>query len=177
MLDGGWTRPGGGQGGRRFGILHLGSASNGEWAALESRSRRRGQRRRRWWSAGPGARASTDGRRTRSPRWRGRSRNDGSSPSANRGGGRDGERLTSSRAWRSTADTTCCGSPRSCRRRIGAAALGRDGEALAGHAVVETGTLVEIPAARRYQRRGERRREERRRGWGRAAVQRDRRRE
>jgi len=32
---------------------------------LGSRSRRRGQRRRRWWSAG--ARASTDGRRTRSP--------------------------------------------------------------------------------------------------------------
>ena len=51
----------------------------------------------RWWSAGRrargrGARASTDGRRTR------RSRNDGSSPSANRGGGREGERLTSSRA-------------------------------------------------------------------------------
>ena len=94
---------------------------------LGSRSRRRGQRRRRWWSAG--ARASTDGRRTRSPRWRGRSRNDGSSPSANRGGGRDGERLTSSRVARSTADTTCCGSPRSGRRRGGAAARGRDGEA------------------------------------------------
>ena len=59
------------------------------------------------------------------PRWRGRSRNDGSSPSAKRGGGRDGERW----AWLSTADTTCCGSPRSRRRRGGAAALGRDGEA------------------------------------------------
>ena len=58
-----------------------------------------------------------------------RSRNDGSSPSANRGGGRDGERLTSSRVARSTADTTCCGSPRSRRRRGGAAARGRDGEA------------------------------------------------
>ena len=51
------------------------------------------------------------------------------SPSANRGGGRDGERLTSSRVARSTADTTCCGSPRSRRRRGGAAARGRDGEA------------------------------------------------
>ena len=107
------------------GITALGfcisAASNGD--GLASRSRRRGQRRRRWWSAG--ARASTDGRRTRSPRWRGRSRNDGSSPSANRGGGRDGERLTSSRAWRSTADTTCCGSP----RRASPLLRGRDVEA------------------------------------------------
>ena len=107
----------------------ISAASNGVcgldiWG-LGSRSRRRGQRRRRWWSAG----AKGVGRRTRSPRWRGRSRNDGSSPSANRGGGRDGERLTSSRAWRSTADTMCCGSPRRRRRRGGAAALGRDGEA------------------------------------------------
>ena len=39
MLDGGWTRPGGGQGGRRFGILHLGSASNG-WAGLTVTSAR-----------------------------------------------------------------------------------------------------------------------------------------
>ena len=132
MLDGGWTRPEGGvRKKRRFCIfasrLHQWREMGGRMGGLESRSRRRGQRRRRWWSAG--ARASTDGRRTRSPRWRGRSRNDGSSPSANRGGGRDSERLTSSRAWRSTADTTCCGSPRRRRRRGGAAALGRDGEA------------------------------------------------
>ena len=49
------------------GITALGfcisAASNGD--GLASRSRRRGQRRRRWWSAG--ARASTDGRRARSP--------------------------------------------------------------------------------------------------------------
>ena len=56
------------------------SAGRLEWpmGGLESRSRRRGQRRRRWLSAG--ARASTDGRRIRSPSlasgWRGRSRND-----------------------------------------------------------------------------------------------------
>ena len=53
----------------------------------------------------------------------------GRAPPPNRGGGRDGERQTSSRAWRSTADTMCCGSPRRRRRRGGAAALGRDGEA------------------------------------------------
>ena len=49
------------------GITALGfcssAASNGD--GLASRSRRRGQRRRRWWSAG--ARASIDGRRARSP--------------------------------------------------------------------------------------------------------------
>ena len=63
-------------------------------------------------------------------------------PLRQRGGGRDGERLTSSRVARSTADTTCCGSPRSRRRR--GERLRVDATArLAGHAVIEIGTHVE----------------------------------
>ena len=67
------------QGGDRGGVAQWRIASRlHQWrmGGLGSRSRRRGQRRRRWWRAG--ARASTDGRRIRDPSlasgWRGRSR-------------------------------------------------------------------------------------------------------
>ena len=72
---------------------------------LGSRSRRRGQRRRRWWRAG--ARASTDGRRIRDPSlasgWRGRSRNDGSND-----GSSSPQRVPSREWW----DVVCGCSPR-----------------------------------------------------------------
>ena len=98
---------------------------------LESRSHRRGQRRRRWWSAG--ARASTDGRRIRERPLAGErlarevterpaGRTTGRAPpSAGRGRGRDGERGRGPRGCglAEYGPTYCCRRPRSLRRRGG----------------------------------------------------------
>ena len=120
---------GGVRGVRQFWILHLGCIQWRErWAAWDGRPRITDTSARTATASLVERRGEGVDRRAAHQDSR-RSRNDGSSPSANRGGGRDGERLTSSRVARSTADTTCCGSPRSRRRRGGAAARGRDGEA------------------------------------------------